>query len=444
MNILLIGSGARESAMAWKFSQSSRLTKLWIWPGDTALSLNYASPDLPKGADWLQLAEWCVAQKISLVVSGPEAPLAAGAADIFQRQTNIPFFGPTQSLARLESSKSFSKEMMKAAGILTADFTIAHNRESCARFASEYFAKWGKVVLKASGLAAGKGVFVCHKAEEIEEGLNHLYGTEMASAAAEVVVEQCLEGRECSYFTMITANKPRFLGFAVDYKRLQDGDQGPNTGGMGTYTSVPWLPVGAEELITDTVVTPLLDSIARGGESYTGYLYVGIMWTKEGPYVLEFNVRLGDPEAQVLAVQDQRDWLAMIASDLGISSGPSTSRDSVGASSLDTEFPALSSRYTVGVVAASPNYPFGDSKEARETVLSRSLFEGCGKDLQIFGASLKPVADGLKTGSGRVLTVVAAGDSMTDARNKAYHKIAQIRKVWPFLHCRTDVADLGS
>lgn len=439
MKVLLLGSGARESAMAWKFSSSPFLEKLWIWPAGSVLSQKYDSPDLPRSASWDQIADWCAGEQISLVVSGPEAPLAAGAADIFKSRTKIPFFGPTQSLARLESSKSFSKQKMKAAGIPTADFEIVEDRDACERVAFDYLAKWGKVVLKASGLAAGKGVFVCHNSDDVRDGLTHLYSVDMAEASQEVVVERCLEGRECSYFTMITANTSHFLGFAVDYKRLRDGDEGPNTGGMGTYTSVPWLPSEAEQMITERVVTPLLHEIAKGGESYTGYLYVGIMWTKDGPYILEFNVRLGDPEAQVLAVQDQRDWLEMIARDLEIElPGGIAGRVTTGDGKSDLSQPGP--RYTVGVVAASPNYPFGAASLAMEKSLPFTVFAGCDQDLQVFGAALKKIQDGYQTGSGRVMTVVAASDSMEKARVKAYEKIQQIKEYWPEMHCRRDVA----
>ena len=184
--------------------------------------------------------------------------------------------------------------------------------ERSVQFAKSFLEQDGKVVLKADGLASGKGVFVCQNNDELKAGIEALYSGSFIKACNQVLVERCLVGRECSHFTIINKHTDSFLGFAVDFKRAFAGDKGPNTGGMGCYTPVPWLPENAHQIVMQKVIEPLKKSLKNKGLYYDGFLYVGLMWTEEGPMVIEFNVRLGDPEAQVLAVHDQKDWLELI------------------------------------------------------------------------------------------------------------------------------------
>lgn len=430
MKVLVVGKGAREHALAKKLHSSPLLTSLYVWPGNAAMAgLGATAVDLPPSADNRQVSEAAKALGVDLVVVGPEVPLAEGLADALLAQ-GVKVFGPRQKAAQLESSKAFSKEMMRKAGVPTAPFELARGEQDCRRLALAMLARTGGTVLKASGLAAGKGVFVCTDKDDIEEGLRHLYHTDMTKAAGTVVVEETLKGREVSYFTFIGVGGATGLGFAVDFKRLEDQDRGPNTGGMGCYAPVPWLPVGAEKLVEERVVRPLLAQLEKEGIEYTGCLYVGIMWTETGPEVVEFNVRLGDPEAQVLSVYDDRDWLALMAFKAGLP---------VDAAALAKASAKVTHKdRAVAVVMAAKGYPFGSASDSAKGHLPLSLFtEG-----DVFAASVSPGVDGqLATGAGRVLTVCARGHDFAAARERAYGKVKIIAHQWPDARFRRDIAE---
>jgi phosphoribosylamine--glycine ligase len=366
---------------------------------------------------------------ISAVVCGPEQPLAAGLANLFWSM-GLPVFGPKREAALLESSKFFAKDMMAKAGITTAGFSVAKSEVECREQALAKLRETGGVVLKASGLASGKGVFVCSSESDVLAGLKHLYGDTMRAAAETVVVEEVLYGRECSYFTFIGRGQSTGLGFAVDYKRLLSGDKGPNTGGMGSYAPVPWLPANAGERVEAEVVEPLLKTLAREGIDYCGWLYVGVMWNELGPQVIEFNVRLGDPEAQILAVADDRDWLELIL-------------DKVGVKKLTNgKFVAWKPKTcVVGIVMASAGYPFGGKIE-HPVELPRSLFANT-EDPRVFAGAVGPSTgrDSILTGSGRVLTVVASAATFTEAKRRAMKQVMGIAGQWPGSQWRADVAD---
>lgn len=433
MRVLLIGKGGREHALAWKLSQSELLGELLLWPESPVMQSLGQKLDVPPDASFPDLAAAARAARVDLVVSGPEAPLSLGLADAFAG-VGIPCFGPRQAAARLESSKAFAKEVMQSAKIPTAAHCLASNASEGRRAAEAMLGRQGGVVLKASGLAAGKGVFVCFSVADLDNAFGHLYGPDMALAAQTVVVEEVLQGRECSYFTMLGKNGATGLGFAVDYKRLEDGDLGPNTGGMGCYAPVPWLPKGAESLVVETVVEPLLKELAARDLPYTGCLYVGLMWSKaRGPKVVEFNVRLGDPEAEVLAVFDDRDWLALMAMKCGLQV-PS-------AAAKEWETPSVPRGAAVAVVMASPSYPYGKDA-ARAASLPKSLFaltpEKSAK--AIFGASLKAATqDRVETGAGRVLVACSRGETFTEARTSAYKLVEETSRFWPSAKWRRDI-----
>lgn len=425
MKVLLIGSGAREVALARKINSSQLETKLFCWP--SSASLARLTDSVPSSVDGLDsLADWAAEQKIEVAVVGPEKPLVDGICEKLSAK-NIPVFGPNAKAAQLEGSKSFAKDVMGAAGVPTAAYVTVQNRKDCEAEAFKMLTEHGGCVLKASGLAGGKGVFVCFSKEDVNAGLDRLYGG-MAGAAQTVVVEQVLEGRECSFFVMLGASDPSVLGFAVDFKRLNDGDRGPNTGGMGCYTPVPWLPADAADQVLEKVVRPTVAELSRRGIDYTGFLYVGLMWGAGGPQVVEFNVRFGDPECQIMAVADDRDWFSLILNQLGL-----------GAVSDEGRLKPFSEfRKTVGVVLTSNAYPYGEV----ENISSDITEVVAADDGAIFGASISHKDGKYYNGSGRVMTVVGSGDSFDEARKQAYDKAIAIRKVWPSAHFRTDIAEL--
>ena len=424
MRVLVIGGGGREHALVWKFKQSPLLEEIFVWPGNVAtLRIARSLIDSAK-ATHLELAKACKIHKIDLVVVGPEGPLSDGLADEFIRH-DIRVFGPNKLAAQLESSKVFAKKIMMDAGIPTATYEVAHTKEQCMAAAARLLNRDGGVVLKANGLASGKGVFVCKTVAEVANGIDRLYDVSLKEAAHSVVVEEILYGRECSYFCLLGDGKITRLGFAVDHKRLLVGDKGPNTGGMGCYTPVPWLPYDAAEQVEARVVEPLLDALSRVGIHYTGCLYVGVMWSDAGPAVVEFNVRFGDPEAQVLAMSDASDWLPAIAAKVGIK--------------LEQAIKYQSPKSVIGYVLASSGYPYGEAQDHHAVISDGLLGEGTDGSV-VFQASVKQAKNGIETCSGRVLLVAAAGKSFAIAKIKAMDRVQKILKVWPDAKWRPDIA----
>jgi len=419
MRVLLIGGGGREHALAWKVSKSRHLSQLFLWPGN-ALSNQYGTVvDLPRDANFAELKSKIIEFGIDAVICGPEQPLAEGLSDALQ---GIPVFGPNSSAAALESSKAFAKSVMADAGIPTADYKVVRSQEECKGVALEMLARTGGTVLKASGLAAGKGVFVCKTIMEVESAIATLF-TLMKEASLEIVVEEILEGRECSYFTLIGRDGPTELCFAVDHKRLLDGDQGPNTGGMGCYAPVPWLPSDAGAQVEQKIVNPLLQELKKRNIEYIGCLYVGIMWGHSGPKVVEFNVRFGDPECEVLVFADDRDWLELILGKLGL---------------VPYELAQPKLKASVCVVIASASYPFGEAPDDPQ-VLPATMFIPS-ENLIVFASSVTEHNLGIEPGKGRALIVTASGESFKEARKTAYSKILEIQKIWPASQIRRDIA----
>ncbi len=428
MRVLLVGSGAREHAIAYKFSQSSLLTSLFAWPGSSSIQQFAKTCSVDANASLHDLAKWCRNEMIELVFVGPEKYLAEGIADILT-ENNICVFGPSRAAAQLESSKAFAKEIMHRSLIPTAEFTLCHSESECRQAAYRMIEKKGAAVIKASGLAQGKGVFVCHLLIEVDEALNKLFDTPMKKSADLVVVEEKLIGRECSYFVFLGNNQFTELGFAVDYKRLQDGDHGPNTGGMGSYSPVSWLPQNANEIIQKKVTEPLIQSLRKEQIEYSGCLYIGIMWTERGPFVLEYNVRLGDPEAQVLATSSDKDWLAAAAFHAGVKK----------ISEHDLNRKVFASPSSVAIVMAAKGYPFGETLE-NPTHLNSDVLK-IEKHSQVFGASLQESSiGGFKTGQGRVLTVVGRGNNISESRQNAYQRVYDITSHWSSAIWRKDIA----
>ena len=430
MKILVVGSGAREHAILSKLSVSPVVNALFVWPGNTAMEGLASRLELPSGSSWENVIKKAHELSIDGVVCGPEQPLSEGIADLAARY-GMPLFGPTMRAAQLEASKVFAKDVMRAAAIPTADFVVVDSFDACQHEAQTFLGNKGAVVLKASGLAAGKGVFVCKDKVSLHEALHHLYETDMKEAAQQVVIEEMLVGREVSFFCFIGQDGVTPLGFAVDFKRLNEDDAGPNTGGMGCYTPVPWLPTEAEEVVLKKVVTPLLTELASRNIKYTGCLYVGLMWGANGPKVIEFNVRLGDPEAQVLAAYDRKDWGIMIARHLGLAIAEDMS------SAHNTPPPEGAA---VAVVVASKGYPFDTCTDMPET-LPRAYFQMNDDATSVFGASVQPLsASSIQTGKGRIFTVTAYAPSFRQARKLVYETIDKIVGKSDRLRYRIDIA----
>jgi phosphoribosylamine--glycine ligase len=406
MRVLVVGSGGREHALAWKISRSPLVRALFAAPGNPGIA-RVASLVPLDVRDVDAVARWAAGNRIDLVVVGPEAPLVAGLADRVARE-GIPVFGPTAAAAEIEGSKAFAKDVMHAAGIPTAEhgaFTSLAPAVAWAR------ARGGAVVVKADGLAAGKGVVVCGDAAEAEEALRAmLEGGVHGAAGSRVVVEERLEGPEASCIAFTDGERVRMLAAAQDHKRIFDGDRGPNTGGMGAFSPTPH--VGADLLadVERTVIVPAVRELARRGRPFRGALYAGLMLTPKGPRVLEFNARLGDPETQPILMRLRSDVVpALLAAARGDLSG------------VSLEFDA---RAAVGVVLAAEGYP--------GKVASGDAVEGAdgpfGEDVQVFHAGTAPGAGGrVLTSGGRVLTVCALGDGLPEAARRAYEAVARIR-----------------
>lgn len=422
MRVLIVGRGGRESALAWQCRRSPLLRELFVMPGNASLQTQATCVELDVGT----LPAFARANDIDLVIVGPEQPIATGLADAL-RDKGIAVFAPSQTCAKLEASKSFAKKIMQQAAVPTAAWQAVSDAETCTTKALACLHNNGGVVLKADGLASGKGVFVCRTVVEVERAVQQLFSPAFVAASACVLVEELLEGRECSFFSFIGAQPTAHLGFAVDYKRLHEDDRGPNTGGMGSYCPVTWLPPNATATVINTIVEPILAEMKAQGMPYHGCLYCGLMWTASGPRVLEFNVRCGDPETQAMVLSDRRDWLAMMAAQAG----------------LDVPMPVQTAlpRASAAVVMTSANYPFSNSDTAQQALLPHALFNNNSDDLAVFGAAVQAAdAMHLRTGEGRVLTVAAAADSLPVARARVYEQVANIKSCWASAHFRGDIA----
>ena len=406
MNILVLGGGGREHAIGWALAKSPKCEKLYMAPGNggTAGSAeNVAGLNAEDGAAVLAFAQ---EKAIDLVVIGPEAPLVAGVADVL-RAAGIAVFGPSASCARLEGSKSFSKEFMLANGLPTADYGVFDDEAAALAYLDEHAAP---IVVKADGLAAGKGVVVAATLEEAQAAVKDAFGGAFGAAGARVVIEECLTGPECSLLAFVSNGKAFCMEPAQDHKRAYDGDLGPNTGGMGVYSPVP--------IVTDEEMAAMKDVMARAAAAtvgepfdmdYRGCLYGGFMLTPTGPKLLEFNARFGDPETQVVLPRLQSDLVDVM---YAVAEGRPE----------DVEL-AWSDAWAVSVVLASQGYPKAYEKGKVITgIEAAEALDG----VTVFHAGTK-VADGaVLTSGGRVLNVTALGDSFAGARELAYQAAALI------------------
>src|SRR5512138_831370 len=405
MRVLVVGSGGREHALAWKISRSPLVTGLFVAPGNPGMArVATLVPVAATDADGLSRS--CRELGIDLVVVGPEAPLVAGLADRLVRDGFL-VFGPSAGAAEIEGSKAFAKDVMRAAGIPTAEhatFTEVAPAVAWAR------ARGGRVAVKADGLAAGKGVVVCGDVAEAEAALRamlveHAHG----AAGAKVVVEERLEGPEASCICLTDGERVRLLAAAQDHKRVLDGDRGPNTGGMGAFSPTPNVTPEVEAVVERDVLLPAIRELARRGRPFRGALYAGLMLTPKGPRVIEFNARLGDPETQPILMRLTSDLVpALLAS----------ARGDLSATRLEFD-----RRAAVGVVLAAEGYP---AKPATGDVIA-GLDASLPDDVQVFHAGTGAGPGGaVVTSGGRVLTVCALGDGLDDAARRAYAAIPRL------------------
>jgi len=400
VKVLLVGSGGREHALAWKLAQSPDLTDLHAAPGNPGIAaLGRCHPVRAEdGEGLLGLAGELDA---GLVVIGPEGPLVAGVADEL-RHAGFVVFGPGAAAARIEGSKLFAKEVMRAAGVLTAE-VLDEPRTPC--------------VIKADGLTAGKGVFICRTEEELQAGLRAA-----AALGAETVAEELLEGEEISLFALASGTNALPLPAARDYSRVGDGDIGPNTGGMGSFSPVPGLGEHEAAELVDTIHRPVLEELSRRGRPFVGVLYAGLMLTDDGPRVLEFNARFGDPETQVILPRLAGDLLPALAA--------------AGRGELDDVELEAGEESAVTVALTAPDYPLqGDSGTPIEGIEDA---EASGALVFHAGTALR---DGrLVTNGGRILNVTALGADLADARERAYAAVEKIS--FAGVRYRTDIAAL--
>ena len=398
MKVLLVGSGGREHALAWKLSQAPSLEELHAAPGNPGIALLGRCHPV-RAEDGEGLLGLAGSLEVDLVVVGPEAPLVAGVADEL-RHLGVAVFGPGAEAARIEGSKSFAKELMLAAGVPTAE------RLSVAR---------APCVIKADGLAAGKGVFVCRDQQELDAALRAA-----ASFGDAIVIEELLEGEEISVFALCDGARALSLPLAQDFKRIGDGNAGPNTGGMGSYSPVAGFGAGETEELVETIHRPVLEELAARGAPFVGVLFAGVMMTADGPRVLEFNCRFGDPETQSLLPRIEGDLLQpLVAAARG---------------DLSDVAVEVAEAATVTVVLAAGNYP--EAGDVGSPIAGVAEAEAGGAHVFHAGTALK--GDQLVTNGGRILNVTATGPSVASARDLAYEACELIS--FPGMRYRRDIA----
>lgn len=415
MRVLIVGGGAREHALAWKLSRSPLAEELYAAPGNPGIAaLASCVPIRPDAV--VELAEFAQSLRIDLTVVGPELPLVLGIADEFARR-GLALCGPSRSAAELEGSKVFTKELCQRHGIPTAEALVVHDRDGAATAIKQMGLP---VVLKADGLAAGKGVILCRNRDDVDSALVRFFEERTFGAAAErVLVERCLEGEEVSFMVLTDGAALVPLASARDYKRVADGDQGPNTGGMGSVSPSPVPPALAGSILQD-IVRPALGGLAREGREYRGVLYAGVMVTSDGPKLLEFNCRLGDPETQVIVPRLEDDLLPLLN----------------GAATGNLAGLRIQWRHeaAVCVVCAAAGYP--------ESVRSGDVISGIADALAVpgvvvFQAGTVLDEGRLVTGGGRVLSVVGRGATVPAARTQAYAAVERIH--FAGIHFRRDI-----
>jgi len=415
MNILLLGSGGREHALAWKMAASPLVERIICAPGNAGIAQEAECVALDM-ADHAAVIAFCKANAIDLVVVGPEAPLVAGLVDDLEA-AGVKAFGPTKAAAQLEGSKGFTKDLCRANGIPTA----AYERFTAAGPAKDYVRRIGApIVVKADGLAAGKGVVVAQTLDEALAAVDMMFEGGLGAAGAEVVVEEFLVGEEASFFALCDGETAVPLASAQDHKRAFDGDTGPNTGGMGAYSPAPVMTPEMTERTMDEIIRPTLRAMTAAGSPYKGTLFAGLMIGKDGPKLIEYNARFGDPETQVLMLRLMSDLVPALMA------------------ARDGQLKNFDLRWysdaALTVVMAANGYPGPYSRgSAIEGLEAAGAVEG----VEIFHAGTKAEAGKIVANGGRVLNVSALGKTVSEAQARAYQAIDKIR--WPEGFCRRDI-----
>ena len=415
MHILLLGSGGREHALAWKIAASPLVAKLWCAPGNAGIAREAECVALDV-SDHAAVIAFCQRNAVDLVVVGPETPLAAGIVDDLTAH-GIKAFGPSKLAARLEGSKGFTKALCSEFGIPTGAYGRFNNADAALAYVH---AQGAPIVVKADGLAAGKGVVVASTLGEAEDAIAMMFDGAFGAAGAEVVIEEFLSGREISFFALSDGETAIALASAQDHKRVFDHDQGPNTGGMGAYSPTPFVTPEIHAEIMARIILPTVTGMKTRGTPFRGVLYAGVMLTGEGPKLFEYNVRFGDPECQVLMLRMMSDIVpAMLAS-------------------CDGQLKNFDLRWypesALTVVMAAKGYPGDYAKGAR----IEGLDEAAGVEgVEIFQAGTTSKDGNILANGGRVLNVCASGKSIAEAQQRAYAAVDRIR--WPEGFCRRDI-----
>ena len=420
MKILIVGGGGREHALVWRLKQSPRVTSIVCAPGNAGIApLARCIPI--KAEDIEGQVRLAKDERPHLVIIGPEAPLAMGLADRL-REEDIPVFGPSAKAARLESSKGFAKNLMKACGVPTADYGCFKDVAAARTFLDQMTPPY---VLKADGLAAGKGVVIAQTRQEADKALEDMLGGQFGAASTEVVIEEFMEGEEASFFAISDGTFSLPLAGAQDHKRVGDGDTGPNTGGMGAYSPAPILNNAMQERVMAEIVQPIISGMAMRGMPYRGVLYVGLMITPQGePKVVEFNCRFGDPECQVIMARMEGEILPLMLAC------------ATGAGLRDCKRPARFADPAVCVVMATKGYP-GKVENGSE-IRGLDAAEASDEDVTIFHAGTIERGGKIIAKGGRVLGVTARGHTITEAISKAYKAVDIVD--WPEGFFRRDIA----
>ncbi len=420
MNVLVIGNGGREHALAWKIAQSSRVERVFVAPGNAGTAMDAENVDISP-TDFPRLIKFAKQNDVGLTVVGPELPLAMGIVDAFN-DARLRIFGPRKAAAELEGSKVFCKNLLRHADVPTADYQVFRNADNATTFLKDR--EDVPVVVKADGLAAGKGVFVCATRAEAIEAVKRIgRNKEFGDAGNQIVIEERLDGQEASVLAITDGRTIVTLPPAQDHKRAYDGDTGPNTGGMGAYCPAPLIDDDKLHLIEEQVLVPTVHAMKRGRRPFQGVLYAGLMMTNQGPKVLEYNVRFGDPECQPILMRLESDLVDLFEATVD--------------GRLDELEPLRwDPRPSVCVVMASEGYP--GSYERGFPI--RGLDEAAKvPDVKVFHSGTATVDGQVVTNGGRVLAVTALGSSIAAAKLQAYTAVKCIR--WSGAWCRKDISD---
>jgi len=415
MNVLLIGSGGREHALALALSKSPQLDKLFAAPGNPGIAklAECVSVDV---ANHAAVIDFCRLMKIEFVVVGPEAPLVAGLVDDLAA-AGIPAFGPTKAAAQLEGSKGFTKDLARDFNIPTAAYGRFNTKAAALAYLDTHPAP---IVVKADGLAAGKGVIVAMSNKEAREAVEMIFGGAFGEAGAELVIEEFMEGEEASFFALCDGERALSFASAQDHKRVGEGDTGPNTGGMGAYSPAPIMTAEMSARVMREIIEPTLVGMKARGAPYKGVLFAGLMLTKDGPKLIEFNARFGDPETQVMLPRLQEDVLPLLMQ--------------CAKGNLRSDAVKLSSSTAMTVVYAAKGYPENPQKGS----VIRHLEKAEAMDhVIVFHAGTKRDGDKLIANGGRVLNITGIGSTVREARDRAYAGLDLIE--WPEGFCRRDI-----